>query len=243
MKYKLYKNIPEFVAIGDIAGRYNELLKLVSKIPKNIPIISLGDVTCRGPHSCEVINYLIEKNIFVLQSNHGYMFCDFLDGIKIEYRMRFLYWGGIQTLESYGVKVDENFKKITNLLKHRMITPNKDIYDYNNYLYLEAKKRVPKKHIDFLKNLPLFIETDSVILSHAPIYKNFLHKNPFKIVSYRGDACRMEKIQIHGHTPAMEIELKDDKGIYGYNIDTSMRNKLTAIHWPSKLIYQVNYEK
>jgi hypothetical protein len=233
------------VAIGDIAGRYLELMEMLRIIPKGVPLISLGDISCRGSRSKEAIQFFIQqKDCYALDSNHGYSLVNFWNGGDVDKMLYFLYWGGIRTLESYGVKIDKNFKKLINLLKNKLITKNKAIIDYCYVLHDEFKKVIPEEHILFLRNLPLFIETDEVLLSHAPFYAPFLYdikKNYEKIISYKGIPERSSKIQIHGHIPNKNIAVNDNLGTFAYNIDTSLVSKLTAIHWPSKNIYQVDY--
>lgn len=81
--------------IGDIAGNYDTLMRLVSKFSEPYRIISLGDIIDRGPKSKEVIQWFRNRpEHVVLKGNHEWMFTD--------EREASLYNGGKATLASFG---------------------------------------------------------------------------------------------------------------------------------------------
>ena len=50
-------------AIGDIHGCYDQLLALIEKIPIDFAhdtLVFIGDYIDRGPHSVEVVDYLVQ---------------------------------------------------------------------------------------------------------------------------------------------------------------------------------------
>lgn len=85
--------------IGDIAGRYTELLALVNKMPKN-KIILVGDLVDRGPDSRKVIEWAMNNpNVLTLKGNHEDMMVDAFNGNLGDH----VYNGGKQTLASYSI--------------------------------------------------------------------------------------------------------------------------------------------
>ncbi len=104
-------------AVGDIHGRHDLLNQMVEVIARDIieaqdqrepQIIFLGDYVDRGDHSREVLDILMnmrddmpEGRICLLKGNHEAAVLEFLaDPIK---GARWLRFGGLQTLASYGV--------------------------------------------------------------------------------------------------------------------------------------------
>lgn len=102
------------IAIGDIAGQYEALMKLVEKLPPNKGIILLGDLNDRGWQSKEVIQWAMDNahRVLTLDSNHGDMFVDWYkqhtDPMYIpRYDKEIFEWnGGRATLSSYGHNID-----------------------------------------------------------------------------------------------------------------------------------------
>src|ERR1035437_3790153 len=85
--------------ISDIAGRYNELQKLISIMPPAEKIILVGDLMDRGPDSKKVIEWaMTTPNVITLKGNHEAMMVEAAEGNTMDH----LYNGGKATLESYG---------------------------------------------------------------------------------------------------------------------------------------------
>lgn len=81
--------------IGDIAGNYDTLMRLISKFQPPYTIVSVGDIIDRGPKSKEVIRFFMSHpDDVVLMGNHEHMFC--------YEREDSLHNGGKATLESFG---------------------------------------------------------------------------------------------------------------------------------------------
>lgn len=61
-----------FIAVGDTAGRFGELFNLLSKFPKDLPVVLLGDLNDRGSQTKELIDFAIDNKdkVYSLQSNH-----------------------------------------------------------------------------------------------------------------------------------------------------------------------------
>lgn len=91
-----------FVAIGDIHGRCDLLEKALRTSPPQ-PTICVGDYVDRGDHSADVLRLLHERpDIICLMGNHEEMMLNFIDNPK-RHGPRWLRYGGLQTLASFGV--------------------------------------------------------------------------------------------------------------------------------------------
>ena len=92
--------------IGDIHGcdrLLNRLLDKLAAAPIPLRIICVGDYMDRGDGSAAVINTLIQRSdIHCLKGNHEAMCLSFLDDPE-KHGSRWLRYGGLQTLASYGV--------------------------------------------------------------------------------------------------------------------------------------------
>jgi serine/threonine protein phosphatase 1 len=91
-----------FTAIGDIHGRVDLLRKALDQIA-HAPIICVGDYVDRGDHSADVLRLLITRpDIHCLAGNHEAMMLAFIDD-PAKAGPRWLRYGGLQTLASFGV--------------------------------------------------------------------------------------------------------------------------------------------
>ena len=67
--------------IGDIAGRYDELMLLLAKMPEADLIVSVGDMVDRGPKSKEVIEFFMTNpKAYAIYGNHESMMYEHLTG-------------------------------------------------------------------------------------------------------------------------------------------------------------------
>lgn len=90
------------IAIGDIHGRFDILERFPMKNP-DAQLIFLGDMIDRGEQSAEVLNTLFKaSDAICLMGNHERMMLDFIDEPEAR-GGRWLRFGGLQTLGSFGV--------------------------------------------------------------------------------------------------------------------------------------------
>lgn len=91
-----------FIAFGDIHGRFD----ILQRFPENKvggQIIFLGDMIDRGDQSADVLNVLFAvPEIICLMGNHEEMMLDFIAQPQSQ-GGRWLRYGGLQTLASFGV--------------------------------------------------------------------------------------------------------------------------------------------
>lgn len=197
--------------IGDIHGHYKTLKALVKKCPAG-PIILAGDLIDRGPRSNKVIEWAIKHsaNVTAILGNHDYMLQQYVESPS-SLRKSWARNGGVATLESYG-------------------------RDSSGCVM------IPKTHIDFIRAMPLYFATDDLIVTHAPLI-DFVGEDLDKASGLfmeewlwnRNPPSPRKRFQIYGHNSMEGLRFH---GHYAVCIDTSASEILTAMHWPSKRIYQ-----
>lgn len=150
-------------AVGDIHGQIKELQRVLDLIDRDggreAKTVFLGDYVDRGPDSKAVVQTLLEgsrsgRNWICLKGNHDRYMARFMADMTVHdpCTREGLFWfdpklGGDKTLLSYGVEARNG----------AALEP----------IYRQAQSCVPKAHIDFLSNLPLYHETPDLILVHA----------------------------------------------------------------------------
>lgn len=105
-----------FYAIGDVHGCMDQMLAALSRVDDDVEaldiadptLVFLGDYVDRGKRSADVLEYLLGLSlsdpdaVVCLMGNHERMLLDFLDQPQ-KAGPRWLRYGGIETLESYGI--------------------------------------------------------------------------------------------------------------------------------------------
>lgn len=211
--------------IGDIAGRYDELMLLLAQMPKDEPIILVGDLVDRGSQSKEVIEWAMKTpNVTVIKGNHEDMMVDFCLDTKIYEEGIWFMNGGDKTIQSYGCKL------YTNKPSH----------------IPRIREYIPKEHVEWLKNLPHFYKEDGLFISHAPwmdYAENLGDKADLNDALWNRYSPKPVQgtFQIYGHNSSMKMFTDWINGDYAICIDDCSKRKLTGIHWPSKQIYQQDY--
>lgn len=203
--------------IADIAGRYNELMKLVDVMPKADKIVLVGDLVDRGPDSKKVVEWAMKGThdntpIITLYGNHEDIFVNgYLDQM---YPMEHAENNGyFSTMKSYGVNTPADY---------------------------------PESHVNWMKQLPLFHREKGLFISHAPWSDNKLPENEeevrrwkYSIIWNRRPPIKSKEVfQVFGHNHIMK---KYEE--WAICIDDCGNKKLTGLHWPTKAIFQVEYEK
>lgn len=189
-------------AVGDVHGRIELLDALVEEIGREAErsteagnatvAIFLGDYIDRGPASRGVIDRLISlreerrfESVF-LRGNHEQFLLDLIDD-----RARSTLWldyGGIQTLASYGVHVDDAHAS----------DPAR--------LASATRKAVPLAHVAFMRLLELTEGRGDYLFVHAGLRPDRLlnEQSDADCLWYRAysdEAPVHGKVVVHGHTP------------------------------------------
>lgn len=214
--------------IGDIAGRYDELMDLLKKLPPG-PIVCVGDLMDRGPDSRGVINWAIENEARVtcIYGNHEDLMINSCENPPEEIRMCgshaaeiWLWNGGVSTLESYG--------------------------DTGEMTFAEASRLIPKSHLEWIKARPRFVEFDDLIISHAPIgydvddLRTIQHSTDF--IWNRSSPARRSKFQVFGHNARLQWYGETPATARALCIDNSSNRELCALIWPSREIVREKYK-
>ncbi len=195
-------------AIGDVHGRLDLLDRLVERIladAKDRPaglctLVTLGDYIDRGPNSAAVLDRLIDFaspaiRLVALAGNHEESMLRFLDDISVG--PTWLYYGGSETLRSYGVAAPRHADEPATLRR----------------LQDELKSRLPRRHRDFLTGLPASHVAGDYMFVHAGIRPGvpLAAQARDDLLWIRDEFLRSEadhgKVVVHGHTIAPEAEL------------------------------------
>jgi len=153
-----------FYAIGDVHGCDDLLQNLLQKIDsdrringrENAPLVLLGDFVDRGKNSAAVLANIKSQQearpdkVICLMGNHEKMMLDFLDD-PAERGPRWLRYGGVQTLASYGISG---------------VNENSDLDDI-----LEAcdalEAALPESMENWIRGLPLIWQSGNICCVHA----------------------------------------------------------------------------
>lgn len=215
-------------AVGDVHGCLNELLELekrifadAEKFPGDKLIVMLGDYVDRGPASAQVIEHLLGSPPegfarICLTGNHEVALIDCLEG-RLDFE-RWLGLGSAATLQSYGVSQEA-------------IAANADT------ALSEIRNAIPAAHLDFLRALPVLVETERFVCVHAGLLPGLAieeHGDHDLIWSRPGgDNTNYPKWVVHGHTPVDAVRREGRR----VNIDTGAfhSGRLSALRiWHNK---------
>jgi serine/threonine protein phosphatase 1 len=202
--------------IGDIHGRLDLLHPLLRKIAQDaarLPagqareLIFLGDYVDRGPDS---------RGVTALKGNHEAALLEFLDDPN--HWPMWANFGARETLTSYGVSPpdwnsdEEDWAKASRALNALM----------------------PATHKAFLKGLEIVAERGDYLCAHAGVRPGvpLEHQTEQDLLWIRDDFLRsekrLEKVIVHGHTPADEAYLGEhriglDTGAYATSVLTAVK--------------------
>jgi len=209
------KGLPDkhrIYAVGDIHGRLDLLQGLHEKILQHAQayqgtqiVVYLGDYVDRGPHSKQVVDYLLAhalpdfKSVFLL-GNHEQVLLQFLEGHSLEIAHDWFAFGGLATLQSYGVRLSG-------------IPTQKDL----SRLQTEFAEKCPATHRQFYQTLALNFELGGYFFVHAGIKP----KLPLNIQNaddmlwirdeFLNSRKQFEKVIVHGHSVTESPEIKSNR--------------------------------
>lgn len=212
-------------AIGDIHGCLEELDRLLDAIdsdlnrrPARAHLIFLGDLVDRGPNSSGVIERLKSGGLpgeraSFLMGNHEEVLLDCYGG-DVRKCGDWLQYGGLQTLESYGLS-------------------RADIFERAADLPTAIREVIPQEHIGFIQSFQDHLQLGDYLFVHAGIRpgiplegqspgdlrwirRGFLHSS-----SDHG------AVVVHGHSIVDEIDVRPNR----IAVDTGcyLNGKLSAL--------------
>ncbi len=204
--------------ISDVHGCFNTLKKLVKKVRKKYPKISLysvGDLIDRGKFGYEVIEYVISKKIKFVPGNHELMFYHFMKNPFSDMGRNWIYNGYETTIMSYNGHYDKFDKHL------KLIEETPMYYNLDDCFISHAGISAGFKN-DIINNGKLDVPALDKIVKD-----NLLSEG--SIVWTRNKLVNLGKLQVVGHTRQKEVKY-DEKSNALY-IDTSAYsdNKLTAV--------------
>lgn len=210
-------------AIGDIHGCPDELaamLKSIAPGPTDT-VVFVGDYVDRGPSARDVIEQLIElqrgaAEVVFLKGNHEDMMLSYL-GFPGHYGESFLFNGGSQTLDSYGVSEDTLERAIEFL---------------------------PATHLEFLQGLATSYHRPPYLFVHAGVMptRQLEEQSVEDMLWIRQEFIfnvhRIDATVVFGHTPMRTVMVDLP---YKLGIDTGLvyGGRLTCLEFSEGLAYQV----
>lgn len=208
--------------IGDIHGTDGLVAALLDTIAAREParLVFVGDYVDRGEHSAQVLQrlYALSKSspdsVFLI-GNHEAMMLAFLDDPETVAK-RWLRYGGLQTLASFGIgDISENPSPAQSLAARNALA-----------------KALGPDLLDWLRNLPMRFQSGNVAVVHAgadpalPIdaqnAETLLWGHPDFEARPRGDGIWV----VHGHT--IKASVTRDNGRIGTDTGAYANGRLSA---------------
>jgi serine/threonine protein phosphatase 1 len=182
-------------------------------------LVFLGDLVDRGPASRQVLERLESRDLpcdvhHFLFGNHEEIFLDVLDG-NTEPLEKWVRYGGLQTLESYGIGRDEIFRLGFDLPRL-------------------MREKVPEDHVRFLRSFRDSLTIGDYVFVHAGIRPGISleDQRPADLRWIRGgflddEATDHGFIVVHGHTITEEPDIRPNR--IGLDLGCYRSGKLSAL--------------
>lgn len=232
----------KYLIIGDIAGRFDEFIELITKTSPCDKIIAVGDLIDRGPKSKEVIEwFMTQPNAVSLFANHECMLLDCIQDTGIYGETSWsgshpwLYNGGRKTLESFDCTVMNFPKDVIKWIEH---------LPYSTTIECKDSKPILISH-SFIAPGKTLREVSTRRIDNTYFPTNILWNR------HKPERKKEYSLQICGHNSQYGLMWFDDKdGMVGLCIDSSRDKILTGIVLDTNLplakenikIYQVEYK-
>ncbi len=197
------------LAISDIHGELELFERLLDKIgydSASDQLVLLGDYIDRGPHSMQTLEKVIklrEAGAVVLMGNHEDLMLRAMEGGEEDWKRWVVRNGGYLTLQSYGFS-DRQIRIETG----------------EAYRRPELSSETLERHLDFVRGLDLYYETDTHVFVHAgiPPGKTAAESDRSELVWIRDEfhtGYRGAKTVVFGHTPTRGLHGDpDNNGLY-----------------------------
>lgn len=211
-----------FYAVGDVHGCASKLQTLLQGIQDNsAPLVFVGDYVDRGEHSATVLREVMDldaqDNVTCLIGNHEEMLLNFLDDPQKK-GPRWLRYGGLQTMASFGVR------GIATGLKGEAL----------DIAAAGLREAMGDTMIDWLRNLPTHWVSGNISVVHAAADPEVpIADQAAKVLRWGHpdfeDTPRKDGVWVlHGHTIVDQPHMKSGR----IAIDTGAyaTGRLTAAH-------------
>jgi serine/threonine protein phosphatase 1 len=216
-------------AIGDIHGRLDLLTRLHESIAADAVgataerrvLVYVGDYVDRGPHSSGVIDLLLDRplpgfEIVHLLGNHEDAMLRFPDDIAVG--PTWLQYGGVETLLSYEIELSSGGWRDERELRR---------------LQGEVRRRVPRRHVEFMRSMKLTHLEGDYLFVHAGIRPGIPIEGQERddLLWIRGEFLDSRKdhgkIVVHGHTITESPELRPNR--IGIDTGAFFSHRLTCL--------------
>jgi serine/threonine protein phosphatase 1 len=215
-------------AIGDVHGCDDLLAAVHAGITDDLKrrpveahrIVHVGDYIDRGPKSAEVVERLLrltesDPSVMCLSGNHEDALVRFLDDPE-DWAPTFLGYGGVTTLQSYGVDADKAY--------------GSGGLEQLRDAFVQA---MPATHQTFVRGLALSARLGDYLFCHAgirpgvPLEKQTPDDLRWIRKEFLESAADHGLVVVHGHTPADRPEVRRNR----INIDTGavFAGRLTCV--------------
>ena len=214
--------MPKTYAIGDIHGCNQQLIALLStlNIQSDDTLIFLGDVIDRGADSKGVLDTIMQYqmlcHVILIKGNHEEMMLGAV--YEREYLKYWLKFGGIETLQSFGVTID-----------------------------LQGLLQIPYVYYKLLKTSLPYYQTDDFIFTHAtplphlPMDKQTDDSLRWRFIPHDGQEDHISgKTIICGHSAQKNGKVYHQNGLICVDTFAHGGGYLTAIEVSQMRIYQVD---
>ncbi len=192
-------------AVGDIHGRLDLLTNMINRIrqdnaarpPAETRVVLLGDLIDRGPESAGVVDFAMRPldfaSLTVLQGNHEAMMLQGLAGDR-EALAGWLRFGGIETLQSWGVPID-------------VIESDDDAS-----LIAACRAAIPATELRWLATRPRGLHLGDYYFVHAgirpgvPLHRQTDQDRLWIREPFLRSSSRHFAVIVHGHSVTPEVE-------------------------------------
>lgn len=229
------------LAISDIHGQHAMLVALLNKIAlqPDDTLLFMGDYVDRGPQSKEVLDTVLSlretHGATLLMGNHEAIM---LRAFTANHRKPWEHWinvcGGVETLESYGLRVAD--------------------FDTTN---LPLLKQLPtthplRAHLQAIETMGYYVAYDDVVFVHGGVDPELpLDETPISTLLWIRKEFHMgyhgEKTIVFGHTPSYRLHgTKHNTDVYygpnriiGIDGGATFGGQLHCLDWTNKRVYSV----
>lgn len=221
--------------IGDIAGRYDELQELLTKMPAASLTLAVGDLVDRGPKSRQVVEWFMEDQLSrqSIFANHELMLITACEHWPMQ-PLNHPYWprnGGSQTMDSYNWSPPpaEHLRWLKNrpawFKQDGLFVSHAPVYDVNDI--------PPQYGYDYKE----WARQADIGDESGWVWNRYITKRPMP-----------GHFMVYGHNSRfVEHQYIDDEGQmlhYATCIDNSRGGReLMGMHWPSKETFAVEYHR
>ena len=208
-------------AIGDVHGCNSLLIRLLTTISpqKDDTLIFLGDVIDRGANSKGVLDTIIYYQsicqVILIQGNHEEMMLGAIH--DKEYLKYWLKFGGIETLQSFGVMINQ-----------------------------QGLRQIPYAYYKLLKSSLTYYETEDFIFTHATPFANIeMNQQTDEGLRWRfippdgQDRHISGKTVICGHSAQESGKVYHQGGLICIDTHAYGGGALTALEVTSMQVYQI----